>query len=362
MSEEVARQITFRMREHLDAHDKRDAVISFHGGEPLLGGSDHLRMVSSVIAETFPRSEFNVKLSMQSNGLLFTEEIGDLLLDLGIWYGTSVDGPPRINDVYRLDHQGRGTSDKLEAKLELIFSDRYRALKPWILCVINPFSDSIEVFDYLVSYKPIMIDFLFPLDNHDRLPESKGTGYRSSAAYGEWLIAAFDHWWALGKPVGVRIFDSILQMLCGNPTMVESLGLDPTDLIVIETNGEIEGVDSLKSTYDGATALGFNVFDDDFDRVAADLAVKRRQIGLDELCRTCQECPVVEICGGGYLPQRYSSRNGFDNPSVFCLDLEILIRHIHSTLVGAVRTQDDQLAGRVTSGLTSGQQNLSLGS
>jgi len=40
---------------------------------------------------------------------------------------------------------------------------------------------------------------------------------------------------------------------------LESIGLDAVDLIVIESNGEIEAVDSLKTAYNGAAKLGYNV-------------------------------------------------------------------------------------------------------
>jgi uncharacterized protein len=227
--------------------------------------------------------------------------------------------------------------------LELIFSRRYRSLKPGILTVINPDVDAVEVSEYLFSFHPESVDFLFPLDNHDRLPKGKEKGYRFAAPYGEWLVAAFDYWWVRGKPVPVRAFNSILNMLCDAPSLVESLGLGEADMIVVETNGEIEAVDALKTTFDGATALGYDVFTHDFDTAATHLKVKRRQVGIDAVCQTCRECPLVEVCGGGYLPHRYSSRNGFDNPSVYCLDLEILINHIHAKLRSALRAEGGEL-------------------
>ena len=130
----------------------------------------------------------------------------------------------------------------------------------------------------------------------------------------------------------VAIFDSILSLLCGGPTYTEAIGLAPVALVAVETNGELEGVDSLKSTFEGATQLGYNVFEHDFDTVARHPAVQQRQIGLEALCQTCRDCPVVEVCGGGYLPHRYSPENGFANPSVYSADLKKLIRHIHGTV------------------------------
>jgi len=122
-------------------------------------------------------------------------------------------------------------------------------------------------------------------------------------------------------------------LMFGVPGGVEAVGLDPVDLIVVETNGEIEAVDSLKSTYDGATKLGFNVFDNQFDEVASHFAVRSRQLGAEALCQTCQDCPVVQVCGGGYIPHRYSPEgNSFKNPSIYCADLEKMIRHIHAVV------------------------------
>ena len=66
------------------------------------------------------------------------------------------------------------------------------------------------------------------------------------------------------------------------------------------------------------------------------LAVQNRQKGAAALCQQCQTCPVLAFCGGGYLPNRYSAARGFDNPSVFCTDLETLIRHIHARVAGAL--------------------------
>ncbi|NEE25213.1 FxsB family radical SAM/SPASM domain protein, partial [Streptomyces sp. SID7982] len=107
--------------------------------------------------------------------------------------------------------------------------------------------------------------------------------------------------------------------LSGGPSLTESLGLAPTDLVVIETDGKLEQVDSLKSAYEGAAATGFDVFRNTFDEVAAHPGVRARQLGLAGVSETCRSCPVVRSCGGGLYTHRYRSDDsggGFDNPSV----------------------------------------------
>lgn len=161
MSDDVAKQAAFRIREHCEANSKDDVSIVFHGGEPLLGGVEHLRCLTSIIEDTFRGSGVSVKIGLQSNGLLFTNSIGDLLLDKQVKIGISLDGPPEVNDVNRVDHLGRPTSRRLERQLEVLLSPRYRSIFGGFLCVINPNADPISVTNYLLSFAPLLSTFFF---------------------------------------------------------------------------------------------------------------------------------------------------------------------------------------------------------
>ncbi len=328
MSEHVAKQTALRIREHCLRNNKKDVLIIFHGGEPLLGGVSHLRMLVSVIKETL--SELTVSLGMQSNGLLFTEEIGNFLAENNISIGISIDGPPEVNDVHRVDHKGRPTSAALEKKLALI-TTQFRQVFAGFLSVVNINADPVKVTKYLLSFSPPSFDLILPYNNYDSLPEGKEVN-KDVTPYADWMIKIFDYWCQQNTKTNIRFFNSYIRLLFGRYGTLESQGLSPVDLIVVETNGEIEAVDSLKSTYDGATKLGYNIFDNDFDSVARHFAVRSRQLGAQALCEKCQRCAVVNACGGGYVPNRYSSERGFNNPSVYCSDLEKIIRHVHAKI------------------------------
>ena len=120
----------------------------------------------------------------------------------------------------------------------------------------------------------------------------------------------------------------MLSLAVGGPQLVESMGLGEIDLVVVETNGEIDGVDSLKAAYDGAAKLGFNVQENSFDDVLKHSAVRLRQSGAAQLNAVCQECPVNHICGGGYIPHRFSKARGFDNPTVYCDDIKTVVHGV----------------------------------
>ncbi len=321
MSPTTARRTAERMREHLEQHGKKDFLLVFHGGEPMMLGARRMQTLIREVRKVFDGSEIKFSIGVQSNLLLFDEELGELMVREKMSVGVSLDGPPRLNDLQRVDFKGRGTGERLEQKLELLCSERFRSLFSGFLCVVNPKAAPEEVLDYLLSFSPRSLDFLLPLNTHENPPEGKGRGASDSTVYGDWLIRCYDRWVASGSHSRVRFFNSIIQLLCGQASSVESLGLLPVDLVVVETNGDIDAVDSLKAAFNGAARLGFSVFRHSFDEAARDRAVVARQLGVDGLCATCRRCELVDVCGGGYYPHRYSRAAGFDNPSVYCSEM-----------------------------------------
>ncbi len=197
------------------------------------------------------------------------------------------------------------------------------------MCTIDTANDPIAVYDALAGLHPPRIDFLLPHATWDSPPIRDPA---SGSQYADWLIAIFDRWQASGYPVRIRTFESIMSTLAGGESLTEALGLGPTSLVVIETDGAYEQADSLKVAFDGAPATGLDVFSHPLDLVEQHAGIAARQQGLSGLCQTCQECPVVSSCGGGLYAHRYRSDTGFDNPSVYCADLLKLITHVKRRL------------------------------
>jgi uncharacterized protein len=97
---------------------------------------------------------------------------------------------------------------------------------------------------------------------------------------------------------------------------------------VVESDGAIEQVDSLKSTYPGACTTGLSVLTDPFDAALSHPGVIARQIGLRALADTCNRCHLRTVCGGGHYAHRFRAGDGFRNPSVYCADMLTLIQHV----------------------------------
>ena len=122
-------------------------------------------------------------------------------------------------------------------------------------------------------------------------------------------------------------------MLLARAVRSDSVGLGPATLVVIEANGDIEQVDSLKSAYDGAAGTGLNIQAHTLERALWHPLTAARQLGLDALCQTCRSCALRQVCGGGHFAHRYHRGSGFLNPSVYGPDLAKLISHIGLSVV-----------------------------
>ncbi|MEU0379407.1 MULTISPECIES: radical SAM/SPASM protein FxsBH, inactivated beta-hydroxylase extension form [Streptomyces] len=347
ISDHVVSRTARRLAEHARTHALPSVTVILHGGEPLLAGPARLRRVCEEFTSALAGIA-ELDLRIHTNGLQLSPRYLDLFDEFDVKVGISLDGDRAANDRHRRYADGRSSHPLVLKAVELLRQDRYRHLDLGLLCTIDIANDPVAVLDALTGLEPPLIDFLLPHATWDE-PPPRPDG--SPTAYAEWLLTVFDRWQEQGRPVPVRLFSSVLSTLSGGPSLTESLGLAPTDLVVVETDGQLEQVDSLKSAYEGAAATGFDVFTHSFDEVAAHPGVRARQLGLAGVSETCRRCPVVRSCGGGLYTHRYRSPGGFDHPSVYCADLAALIRGIEdrtaaATESPAVRDPDELLAAQ----------------
>jgi uncharacterized protein len=318
MTVETVRAVAFRIAEHAAAHRLRQVHVVLHGGEPLLLGISGLRSTLTELRGTID-PVCRLDLRVQSNGVLLSPDICDLFISHQVKVGISLDGDLEANDRHRRFANGASSHRQVLQALALLRQPAYRASYAGILCTVDIKNDPIRVYEALLAQEPPRIDFLLPHATWDH-PPWRPPGLRTP--YARWLSRIYDRWLDDGRPTPIRLFDSLRSASAGGASGTEAIGLDPVDLIVIEADGTWEQADSLKTAYDGAAATGLDVFSHRVDEAAAHPGVAARRSGLAGLCTTCQECAVVQQCGGGLFAHRYRSGTGFDNPSVYCADLK----------------------------------------
>jgi uncharacterized protein len=335
---EIAHATARRIAEHASTHRQAVTKVVLHGGEPLLAGRDLIDWVAATIRRELPDTT-TLDLRIQTNGMLLDELFLRVFATHGIHVGVSLDGTEAQHDRHRIGHTGRGSyADTLRA-IRLLNRPEHRERYAGLLCVIDIEHDPIETYETLLNFDPPTVDFLLPHGNWSVPPPGRVAG-DPRTPYADWLITVFDRWYGTtSQETAVRLFQEIINLLLGGRSRTEQVGAGPVAYLVIDTDGSYQQDDSLKSARSGEPETGLNVFDHTVDEVLRHPTVRARQQGIAVLAQQCQRCPLVRVCGGGDYPHRFRAGHGFGNPSVYCPDLQRLIRHI----AGRVRT--DLLAG-----------------
>jgi uncharacterized protein len=315
-----------RMAVHARVHELPTMRLILHGGEPLLAGSERLAALVRDFRAAFD-GVCQLDVRVQTNGVLLDPPMLARLIEHGVTVGVSLDGTPSDNDRHRRHADGRSSFPAVDRALRLLGSPEHRSAFAGLRCTVDPAIDPLACYEALLRYEPPMVDFLLPHANWTEPPvRPVGAG---STPYGDWLVTIFDRWYdTTPQRTGVRLFEDLLALALGGAGRSEQAGLSPVAVVVVETDGAIEQVDSLKSTYPGACATGLTIFADPLDAALEHPGVVARQIGLAALCDACVSCPVHTICGGGHYAHRFRAGDGFRNPSVYCADMLRLIHHI----------------------------------
>jgi len=346
----VARQLAKRMSEQARKFPKWRAKLVLHGGEPLLLGKERLSEFLEIFTNAVPDAigpdgmlEKVIDIRLQTNATLLTKELMDeVVVPYGVKVTASLDGT-REGNARRRMRNGTESYDKAVSGIRTLW--RYPNNFPYILGVVDLDNDPVETDKALASFS-MNRDYNLPHTTWDAPPPGKDpSGW--DTPYGSWLIQVFDT--AYNKDpknpghTGVRLIDSIIDRVKAkkNPALVETLpGLSPVREFTVGVSGELGGLDSLVAIGENKEAFRLNMTlnDSSIEDVIRHPNIMSRARNdpkeiLKQLGPECRSCSLVTICGGGLIHDRHSQENGYQNPSVYCADIQALITHISRTLL-----------------------------
>lgn len=325
MSDAVFEALLQSIVGYCEGHPGQPVSITFHGGEPTLVGPRRLVDLAMRAREVLgPRLG---GLQMQTNGTLIDDRWPDALRSAGVHASISLDGPADIHDSERIDHLGRGSHSAATRGLRIL---QDAGLAPGVLAVVAPGEDGGRVYRHFRDLGVSSIDFLLP----DVTNDTRDTWYRAAGPtpVARYLVPAFDAWFDEDEPdVVVRVLYGLIRRMMGGDATSDAFGNGLNSYLIVDTDGSIQPNDALRVCEHGITSTEANVKLRGFDDLSrtAPLAYQLLTEGV-QLCATCQSCPEAAVCGGGYIPHRYSKERGFDNPSAWCDDIKELLAHIRS--------------------------------
>ena len=329
MSPSTIQAVGKSLRELARVQSKPFSVV-LHGGEPLLIGIERLenlfKELRSGLSVSFP-------ISIQTNGILITNNILDLCYRYRVSLAVSLDGPRHVNDASRRYHTGKGTFDRIMAGIEKLSSHEHADfLYAGLLAVIDTKYSPREVYTFFKSIKAPSIDFLCRDGNHSRLPDGKIAV--SSTEYGSWMLRLANIYLSDSNPIEIRIIDDMIKVLLGGKETKEGLGVTNFGIAIVDTDGAITKNDTLKSSGPSADRFSkdWNINRDSLIDVLRSSEFEVYHNAQKPTDKECLDCEYLKVCGGGMLTHRWSDQSGYDNPTVYCADQIYLIQGLRSLL------------------------------
>ena len=312
--------------------------VGIHGGEPLLQNKNNIVQLCDSLQKKLKGLK-SLKFGLQTNGMLIDEEWMDIFTRFNINVGISIDGPKKIHDANRIDHRSKGTYDRVHEKIKYIQNHpkkkslrfgRIRALS-----VVNPSFSGREAYRHLVDDLGIYtINFLLPDAHYEALPE------HAPEEYARFLCEVFDEWINDNNPnVNIRYFKNLLGLFAGRQSSIYGSGKNSSyilPLLTISSNGDLAPADNFMNLSDNMTYRGYNVCNISLKNYLNTNPFPLIVNSQNTLPRACKNCKWQNICNGGELAHRYSKKNEFDNPSVYCDGLKIIYEEVEKYFMNDV--------------------------
>ena len=323
ISQLIVNEFCKRITEYIKENNLKKFQVNFHGGEPLMLSSKELEATLVTLKDNIKVDELII--GTQTNATLINDEKINILNNFNVNIGVSLDGDKDANK-YRVDLQGKDTHERIIKGLDLI---RNKAkIFSGILSVVNLNSDPVKVLKFLSSFSPPQIDFLPPFGNYSNPPFPEITQYK----LGNWMIKIYDEWNSniLHSNIRIRYLEDAIYSVLKGESRSDWFGVKKPGYLVVATDGNYEGLDTLKVADDSARVTNLNIFENSLNEVLKTEALIMRSRNFDGIPDKCKNCEIVNYCNGGYFPTRYSEVNGYNNPSYYCQDLKDLFQHIHT--------------------------------
>ena len=324
MSADVLHQLLLRIEQHVARYSLVDFPIVLHGGEPLLWGRENFHRFAEACEAISSRTGCEIPIAVTTNGVLIDDEWLNCFEACNISVAISLDGPEHIHDIHRRTFQGTGTHAAVEHAARMLVS---RNIGVSALAVCNPSYPPQQYVEFFAHCGIANYDIMIPDATVDEKPPTIASFYNG----------LFDLWLEpnRNKPTAnIRTIGDMIAALLGNNSPTEGVGYKPIELCTIMTDGSVEAHDVLRIAGNGFTQTTFNIFEHAIDEVRNEPRWKAARDASINLCEKCRQCKFMNACGGGYLPHRFSRKNGYDNPSVYCDDLYAMFENMQSVLAG----------------------------
>jgi len=302
---------------------KRDSVIHFYGGEPLL----HPHLLGDCLSYIHDRYSDEVLPKIITNGTLYGPQVLSLLRKYTFDLSVSMDGDRQAHDVFRLDHQGRSTFDMTVNGVRA-FQDI--GCNPKILITVGAHNINRlpEVVSAILELGPPAIALNFPREL-SRSDNQLDNDAADPAFWIEQYERSLELCYTRNTPE-LYFADMLFAFLSGEPVLNPCAACGSQ--ISVGPGGQIGPCQAF---------VAAGLFSQPIEQFGSDTPTDpfRPWASVSKASsRTCSRCPIAPICGGDCSFDRYNRTESLHEPLAFHCDLRFrMVEHLVKRLIGGER-------------------------
>lgn len=326
------------VQQYIQAQDVGQVHFVWQGGEPTLAGLPFYKKALELQKKYANGKEiFN---SLQTNGILLTDEWCQFFHRNQFLIGLSIDGPEDLHDAYRVTRQGRPTFTKVINAIELLKKHKVEFNTLTVINNINVKHPE-RVYEFLKSTGSSFLQFI-PLVEREAQKVEDGELYYidpnytkkanvtdwsiDASEYGRFLNRIFDIWVRKDiDKVYVQMFDTTLGAWCNQPAQLCIFSETCGHAFALESNGDVYQCDHyVYPDY----KLG-NIHDSHLQELnCSQEAIQFGQDKKSTLPPACLKCEYRFACHGGCPKHRFVNvPNSKYQHNYFCEGYKSFFKH-----------------------------------
>ncbi|MFH1192705.1 MAG: radical SAM protein [Candidatus Jorgensenbacteria bacterium] len=297
----------------------------WHGGEPLLVGTDFYREALKFQREEMEKRKVRFRNVVQTNGFLLSGKTLDFLVENGFSIGLSVDAP---QDIFRL-HRGAD----IEPLLAVCGEIKRRNIPLQVLCVVSAANvgRGKEIFSFFQS---LGVDSfgLLPLRYVSEVYPPPPTNENLFTLY----KTVFDLWaWTPNNFSSIEPLNTMLRSLLGErPQYCSFAGSCLKKMIAVDQEGNVVPCVSLAGR--DSFVLG-NVLEQPLVEIlATNRANELRNMRARCVSQRCGKCPFVASCRGGCRAEAVWATGRYDGIYPFCEARRMTFEYLQSHFLSKI--------------------------
>lgn len=299
----------------------KQVALLWHAGEPLVVSLDFYREAMALVQRLNIRG-VTITPTLQTNGMLLTQEWCDFIRQHHIRVGVSLDGPQHIHDKSRVDRAGRGTFARTMRGVQLL---QQNGIEPLIIMVLTKealeYPDEIWQFfrDHHLTNVAFNIEEVNGAHTQSSLENAKGIEDK----YKQFLKRLLELRELCVLPPAVREIDTFVGRIRDISTVVRSQENTSGTLVSFDYAGNVSTFSSELLTMTHPRYRDF-LLGNIFDGTLADLLSSPKLLAInDEIQRgvtRCQQtCAYFGFCGGGSPANKFSEHGKLDaTETLYC--------------------------------------------